>query len=110
MKKEKFTFEALIHLVVHFLGVVLLFWLVVVPPLWVSLLVIVVEVGQMKLLGNCFLTVLAHKRGYMKGLSYWQYVPKLLGIKNYQWANQIISRTLELTIVGILIVRLALFV
>jgi hypothetical protein len=109
MAKEKFTFEAAVHALVHFLSVVLMLWLMIVPPLWVSLLVIVLEVAQMKYFGACFLTVFAHKRGYMKGKTYWQYVPWLLGVKNYKRADKFISAGIELLIIGILLMRTVLF-
>ncbi len=102
-KKEKFTLEALMHLVLHFLGVVLLFWVVIVPPFWLALLLFVGEYLQMKMLGNCFLTVWAHKRGYMKGLSYWEYFFKVLGLKDYVTAKKVIDYSIKFALVSILV-------
>ena len=107
-RREKFTPEAAAHTAIHFLGVIALYWLVIVPPLWISILGIVIEYYQIKLLGNCFLTIFAHKRGYMKGMSYWEYAPFMLRIKNYHRAKEIIDWTIKLTLVGILVARLIL--
>lgn len=60
LTKEKFDLEAFVHLTVHFLGVALLFWVVVFLPLWFAILFIIVEYLQMKAFGHCFLTVYAH--------------------------------------------------
>ncbi len=110
METERFTPEAFFHAAIHFLGVLLLGWVAIFLPLWIAIPILIVEYLQMKMLGNCFLTVFAHKRGYMQGMSYWQYIPHLLGVKNYQAANKIISHTIEYTLVGILLVRLILLV
>lgn len=109
MAKEKFTPEAALHAFFHFLGVVAIIWLMIYPPLWVSFLVIALETLQMKYFGACFLTVFAHKRGYMKGKTYWQYVPWLFGVKDYKRADKLISKTIEYLIIGILLLRVVLF-
>ncbi len=105
METERFDLEAILHLTVHFLGVVLLFGVVLFVPVWLAVILMVVEIWQMKKLGNCFLTVFAHKRGYMRGMSYWQYVPHLLGVKNYEKANRIISAAITYALAGILLTR-----
>lgn len=110
MAQEKFTPEAALHLTVHFAGVVILYWIVLFLPVWISVTLIIIEVLQMKYFGNCFLTVIAHKRGYMQGLSYWQYVPKLIGIKDYKKADAIISGFIKITLVGILLYRILSYI
>lgn len=109
MAKEKFTTEAAVHTLFHFFSVVLIVWLMIYPPLWLSLIIIVLEVTQMKYFGACFLTVIAHKRGYMKGKTYWQYVPWLLGVRDYKRADKYISLVIEILIIGILLSRTILF-
>lgn len=106
MLEEKFDFEAKIHLIFHgLMAVVMMVALILLPLTWAFLLLFV-EFLQIKLLGNCVLTVLAHKRGYMRGLSYWAYVAKLLGIKNYQRANLVLAGILNGSAVAVLVFRL----
>lgn len=104
-RKERFTLEAALHLIIHFLGILLLLWLMIVPPLAVSVVIIILEVAQMKYFGYCFLTAFAHKRGYMRGMTYWEYVAYLFGAKNPKRADKTISLVIELAIVGILVGR-----
>ena len=85
---------------------VFLFWLVLVLPLWVALVGLGVEVMQMKLFGNCFLTKLVHSRGYMQGMSYWEYVPFTLGEKIYKQTRVVIYNSIELMLVIIFIIGL----
>lgn len=105
-KREKFTPEAAAHAIVHFLGVVLLFWVVTVPPLWVALILIVIEQLQIMVLGNCFLTKFAHKRGFMIGMSYWEYIPYMFGVKDYKKAQRIIDLAIKIALIGILAIRI----
>lgn len=107
-KKEKFDLEALFHMGIHFLGVLALFWLAIVPPVYWAIGFLILEIVQMKVLGNCFLTVMAHKRGYMRGKTYWQYVPYVMGVKNWKKADKIISAFITFMLVAILVVRLVL--
>jgi len=104
-KREKFTLEAAAHAIVHFLGVVLLFWVVSVPPLWVALILIVIEQLQIMILGNCFLTKFAHKRGFMIGMSYWEYIPYMFGVKDYKKAQKFIDMAIKVALIGILLIR-----
>jgi hypothetical protein len=108
MTQEKFTLEAAIHFVVHFLGVLLIFWMVIVPPLWLSIILLLAEYLQIRALGNCFLTVFAHKRGYMQGMSYWEYFFYIFGVKRYKEAKVIVDNMIKVGLVGILVGRLIL--
>lgn len=105
MAKEKLTPEALFHAALHLVGIILLFILAIYPPLWISYLVLLLEIIQIKLLGRCFLTIWAHKRGYMGDMTYWQYVSHQLGIKDFKKADKIISHTIEAALGLILLVR-----
>lgn len=105
-QREKFTPEAALHAIVHFLGVLLLFWVVSIPPLWVALVLIVIEQLQIMILGNCFLTKLAHKRGFMIGMSYWEYIPYMFGVKDYKKAQKYIDLFIKMALIGILIIRI----
>jgi hypothetical protein len=107
-KREKFTAEAAAHAIVHLLGVLLLFWVVSVPPLWVAFILIVIEQLQIMAFGNCILTRFAHKRGYMIGMSYWEYIPYMLGVKDYKKAQKGIDRALKIALIGILLIRILL--
>lgn len=106
MTKEKFTVEAGLHTLIHLLGILGLIWAAIALPLGLSILVAIIEVLQMKYFGSCILTVYAHKRGYMRGKTYWQYVSYRLGIKNYKLADKIISGIITLIILGSIILRL----
>lgn len=105
-KKEVFDLEAVLHLSVHLLGIFLLIWVAIFLPLWLAVLVLVVEIAQMKYFGRCILTIFAHKRGYMVGKTFWMYVPWLLGVKDYVKADKIISAIITWGILGILVFRL----
>jgi len=105
-KKEKFTAEALVLAILHFFTTVLLFWVAAVPPLWVAVVGLIIEQLQIKLLGNCILTKLAHIKGYMIGMSYWEYVPYMLGIKDYKTAKKIIDYSIKVGLVTIILVRI----
>lgn len=110
MAKEKLTPEALFHAILHFVGIILLFILAIYPPLWISYLILILEIIQIKLLGRCFLTIWAHKRGYMSDMTYWQYVTHQVGIKNFRKADKIISHTIEAGLGIILLFRTIQFI
>ena len=106
-KKEAFTAEAALHLFVHLGFVVFFFAFLILAPLWAAIGLVVLEVAQLKYLGACFLTIIAHKRGYMKGKTFWVYVPELLGFDGKK-ADKIISPGVQLLTVAILVYRIAL--
>lgn len=99
--------EVWLHTLVHFVGVLIIVWLAVVPPLWVSIVAMVVEKLQMDLLGHCFLTNFAHQRGVMRGMTYWEFVTNKLGFKNYKRAGHTVDSLIKFGIIGILLFRLA---
>lgn len=98
--------EAIVHITFHFLSVLALLAIVLYLPIWLAIVLMVLEIAQMKYFGHCFLTVLAHKRGFMKGMTYWQYIPYLLGVKNYKQVDRFISSVIKLVLLGILVIRL----
>jgi hypothetical protein len=106
LKKSPSTVEVYFHTVIHFLGVVFIFWLAAFPPLWITLPALVIEYLQMKLLGHCFLTNIAHSRGVMVGFTYWTFVAKLMGFKDYQKIGRSIDKTIMFGIVLIVLIRL----
>jgi hypothetical protein len=108
MRKDKWTIESALHALAHFFGVLMLFWVAIVPPIWVALGLIVLEQAQIKLFGNCFLTRLAHSRGIMVGMSYWEYIPYMFGVKNYKQAKVAIDGSIKLALATILVVRVGL--
>ena len=108
-KGELLTLEVWFHMIIHFVAVLTLFWLVAVPPLWISLVAMVLEVAQMKILGHCFLTKFAHSRGVMVGKTYWQYMSSLMGFKDYKKAGHMFDMIVIVGILGILLIRILMF-
>lgn len=101
--------ESFFHAVVHFLSVLLIYWFVIVPPIWVSVLALVIEVVQMKLLGRCVLTRIAHRRNIMVGMTYWQYIASVFGVKHHKQAGFLIDTAIKLSILGLLVLRTLLW-
>ena len=101
--------EVWLHTLVHFIGVLVIYWLVVVPPVWLSVVAIIVEKLQMTLLGHCFLTNIAHQRGVMVGMTYWEFIAYKCKIKHHKRAGRLIDTFIKITIIFILVFRILLW-
>ncbi|OGG11708.1 hypothetical protein A2Z00_03625 [Candidatus Gottesmanbacteria bacterium RBG_13_45_10] len=108
--KEQLTPKIVTHSLVHFLGVALIYVVTLFFPLWAVFLILIIHQIHMKMLGNCFLTRLAHAQGIMVGFSYWEYVPYLFGVKDWKKTGKNIDLFIKITLIGIVLIRLvALF-
>ncbi len=104
------SLEVWLHTLVHFIGVLIIYWLVVVPPVWISIVAIIIEKLQMTLLGHCFLTNIAHKRGVMVGMTYWEFVAYKCKVKHHKVAGRRIDNFIKVTIILVLVIRLMMWV
>ena len=107
-KKHGSPVESLIHSLIHVVGVVLLYLIAIYLPIWWSVVLLIVEVLQIKLLGHCFLTIIAHNRGVMVGMNFWEYMSYLFGAKNPKKSGKKIDDFIKITLVGILLIRMLL--
>lgn len=103
---KKITPEEVLHIAIHIFGILFLYWAMIFLPVWLSFVVLVAEYLQVKLLGNCFLTIFAHKRGLMKGKNFWSHVFYRMGVKKYAQADEKISLFIKITLVAIPVLRL----
>ena len=108
--KSPYSLESWLHTVGHGLLVVIVICLLIVLPIFWAFILVELWILQFLTIKHCFLTRFAHYRGVMVGMNYWEYVPYILGIKDFRNAGKTINLILEMLIVGILIVRFFLVV
>ncbi len=105
LRKEVWTLEGFLLASSYLLATIILILGMIIMPLWIAVLLLVFEIAQLVYFKGCFLTKIANKRGYMLGMTFWEYIPYVLGIDDYKRANSYINFAIRMIILVTFVYR-----